>query len=320
MKRNTIAITGLQNAGKTSFSQRLVTGKYITSQPTFGVDVEFTQYNGLPIQIWDMGGHESFRKHIWRNYVNQSSALIFIFDASDFSKMNESVEWFWNCYSWVADKEIPILFLANKWDLVKDQNATMETIVKEFRLNEISIKAINTPFRFFFISVKSGAYISEAMNWLVLKHLLNKQRQQNNILSFDVFIKFEDYVAHLHDNTESRKIVMDAIDVYKKKWINSNSSLLNVLEEINFNGYKVLFISYPEKAILVSTKTEFIEKGIFGEIIEKLETVEISEDINNLHILLEKAKSELEKYFQSDISASLSCDYLQQQLVSHEQI
>jgi GTPase SAR1 family protein len=60
MKRNTIAITGLQNAGKTSFSQRLVTGKYIVSQPTSGVDVEFAQYNGLPIQIWDMGGDESF--------------------------------------------------------------------------------------------------------------------------------------------------------------------------------------------------------------------------------------------------------------------
>ena len=40
MKRLTISITGLPKAGKTSFTQRLLTGSFITTQPTFGVDVE----------------------------------------------------------------------------------------------------------------------------------------------------------------------------------------------------------------------------------------------------------------------------------------
>ena len=82
MKRITIAITGLPRAGKTSFTQRLLTGSYISFQPTLGVDVEFAKYKNYPLQIWDMGGQIAFRKHIWENYVKQSSAIIYIFDVT----------------------------------------------------------------------------------------------------------------------------------------------------------------------------------------------------------------------------------------------
>ncbi|MHA1398629.1 MAG: ADP-ribosylation factor-like protein, partial [Candidatus Heimdallarchaeaceae archaeon] len=196
MERTKIAITGLQNSGKTSFSQRLITGKFITTQPTFGVDVEFTKFREIPIQIWDMGGHSSFRKHIWKNYVLQSSALIYIFDASDFTSIDESAKWFWNCYSWIEGKDVPILFLANKWDLVKNEDEAIEKIVSKFQLDKIASKAMNTAFRFFFVSVKTGAYIEEAMNWLLGKKITLIERQKEDIISFDIFIKVNDYIAH----------------------------------------------------------------------------------------------------------------------------
>ncbi len=308
MKRATIAITGLPAAGKTSFTQRLITGSYITSQPTFGVDVEFTSYQELPLQIWDMGGHMAFRKHIWRNYVEQSSGLIYIFDASDIELMEESVEWFWECYSWIEEKEVPILFLANKWDLVENKDEVMEKIISGFRLNDIASKALKTPFRFFFISVKTGAYLTEAMNWLVVKHLLNKQKPQTNVLSFDLFLRHDGYMAHIHDNSSTRNQTMEIINVYRKKWRSNPNSILNLFEEINYNDQKVFFASYPNRAIVIITENEHIDKAIVVNIVENIQNLEDTHDINIFYSVFESTKDELLKSFQSEISHTLSCD------------
>ena len=308
MVRTTIAITGLQNAGKTSFSQRLVSGAYILSQPTYGVDVEFTQYRGVPIQIWDMGGHASFRKHIWQNYVEQSSALIFIFDASDLTNMEESAEWFWNSYAWIAEKQIPILFLANKWDLVKETEETIDKIVSGFNLKKISETALETPFRFFFVSVKTGAFISEAMNWLIGKSLNQSKDQKREVISFDLFIKIDNYIAHLHDNTDKRNMVANLINTYKEKWSSTIDSLIDVLEEIVFEKYRVLFISYKNKAIVISSKREFLDQSVFKNLVQDISLSKFNDNINGFYNLFEETKSELEKYFQVEIASSLSCD------------
>jgi len=310
MKRTTIAITGLPGAGKTCFTQRLLTGNHITSQPTFGVDVEFASYKNLPLQIWDMGGHMAFRTHIWENYIKMSSGLIYIFDASDLSQLEESAEWFWKCFSWIEDKKAPILFLANKWDLVEDEERVMSSIVEGFRLNEIALKSLDSPFRFFFISVKTGAYFSDALNWLIVKQFIEKQIGQNKIISLDIFVKIGDSLAHIHDNSRERNEVLSTIDIYKKKFEQSESGTLNLLEEISYEGHKVLHISQSSMSILVISKEDFIDRAGFTNILEKIKTEKSFEDINGFYTLYENVKESVSKNFHTDISTTLSCDLL----------
>ncbi|MCG3220748.1 MAG: GTP-binding protein [Candidatus Heimdallarchaeota archaeon] len=310
MKRTTIAITGLPKAGKTCFTQRLITGNLITSQPTFGVDVEFASYKDLPLQIWDMGGHMAFRTHIWENYIKMSSGLIYIFDASDLSQMEESAEWFWKCFSWIEDKKAPILFLANKWDLVKDEEVVINSIVEGFRLNEIALKSLDSPFRFFFISVKTGAYISDAMNWLVVKQFIEKRKFPNKILSLDVFVKIGNSLAHIHDNSQERNEVLSTIDAYKKKFEQSGSEKLNLLEEMSYDNHKVLYISHSSMSLLVISEEDFIDRAGFSIILEKIKTEESYEDINEFYTLYENVKESVLKNFHTDISSTLSCDLL----------
>ncbi|MHA1302846.1 MAG: ADP-ribosylation factor-like protein [Candidatus Heimdallarchaeaceae archaeon] len=310
MKRFSIAITGLPQAGKTSFTQRLLTGSFISSQPTLGVDVEFAEYQGYPLQIWDLGGHMAFRKHIWKNYIVQSSALIFIFDASDLDKMEESSKWFWKCLSWIENKSIPILFLANKWDLVKDKEESMEKIVQGFKLNDLVASDTKRSFRFYFISVKTGEYLSDAMNWLILKHFVEKHIVSSSILTLDLFVSSEHLIMHIHDNTANRVKVEDIIKVYKRKWLNSfESKSLNSLEEINYQDYKAVFFSYPRKALLITTSSDFIEKGPFINLIEKLDKFDIKlEDEVSRYQIFEKIKDELSKSFHPHLAKTLSCE------------
>ena len=310
IKRTTIAITGLPMAGKTCFTQRLITGNHIESQPTFGVDVEFASYKDLPLQIWDMGGHMAFRTHIWENYIKMSSALVYIFDASDLSQMEESAEWFWKCFSWMEDKKAPILFLANKWDLVEDPEAVINAIVSGFRLNEIALKSIDSPFRFFFVSVKSGAYISDAMNWLVVKQFIEKRKLQNTILSLDIFVKINGNIAHIHDNSRERKEVINTINTYRTKFEESEKDSLNLLEEISYEGHKVLYISHSQLSLLVISKEDFIDRSSFSNILEKIKPNQPFEDVNEFYTLYEHIKDSVSNNFQLDISSTLSCDLI----------
>ncbi len=310
IKRTTIAITGLPKAGKTCFTQRLITGNHIESQPTFGVDVEFASYRDLPLQIWDMGGHMAFRTHIWENYIKMSSGLIYIFDASDLSQIEESAEWFWKCFSWIEDKQAPILFLANKWDLVEDQDAVMDVIVSGFRLNELALKSIHSPFRFFFVSVKTGAYISDAMNWLIVKQFIEKRKFQNKILSLDIFVKINGNIAHIHDNSRERNEVINTINIYKTKFEESESNALNLLEEISYEGHKVLYISHSQLSLLVISKDDFIDRSGFSNLLDKIKTDKSFEDINEFYTLYENIKDSVSANFHLDITSTLSCDLL----------
>ncbi len=308
MQRTTIAITGLQNSGKTSFTQRLLTGTYVTPQPTYGVDIEFATYRDYPLQIWDLGGHMVFRKNIWQNYIKQASAFVYIFDASNLDTMFESAEWFWKCFAWIENKGLPVVFLANKWDLVEDKEKTMDKIASGFRLDEMTSKALDSPFRFFFVSVKTGEYISDAMNWLIVKNFIDKKNINTKILTLDLFMKVDQFSIHIHDNTVNRNNSSDIISTYFKKWQNSESNIIEMLEELTYNDLKVFIFSQPNKSIVITTKSEVLDKSIFAQIIEATNNIDSIEDIYSYVNVYENTKQLLINSFQADISNSLSCD------------
>ncbi len=315
MKRITIAITGLPNAGKTSFTQRLLTGSYISFLPTLGVDVEFAKYKDYPLQIWDMGGQIAFRRHIWENYVKQSSAIIYVFDASDLSHLEEGVEWFWKVLSWTEKKDIPILFLANKRDLVQDRESIMEKVISSFRLNELGSSDSLRSFRFFFVSVKTGAYIDEAMNWLIIKQFVETKQIISEIVSFDMFIVGEDFYAHYHDNSDKRNQISELIENYKKKWIQSKKFPVTLVEEMIYGEYRVLYLSFPNKAIVLTTKTETDERSTLTNMLNNITVPLPLSDCNKAYELLDYTIEELNKVFLTYISASLSCDIIADELI-----
>ncbi len=278
MKRYTIAITGLPNAGKTTFTQRLITGRFTTNQPTLGVDVELTDYNGHLLQIWDMGGHYAFRKHIWKSYILQSKALIFIFDASDLSNLKEAKDCFWDTISWVSGKQTSILFLANKMDLVKEKDETIEKVVSEFELNKLAAEKPESSFRFFFVSVKTGEYISDAMQWLIKSVTYTYLTHSYSIDTFDLFLKVGDNVVHIHDNSSFRSTALKMISLYKERWTKLiQEERSETFEELNYSNFKVIFIIYKKIALLVTTKVTTINKTYLRNVITQIE-----QDINNI--------------------------------------
>lgn len=134
--------------GKTSILSRFVDDKY-TSEYRCNVGVEFRvkslfldEKTGADLQIWDTCGEERFRT-ITRQYYRDSNGVILIFDLTNrnsFEKLN----------SWMEDinnfgpKEIKILIVGNKSDLVDDRIVTFNEInifISKLNVNYIEVSA-----------------------------------------------------------------------------------------------------------------------------------------------------------------------------------
>lgn len=168
ISKYSIAIAGINNAGKSSFVQRLTKNEFSDdNQSTLGMDVAFLKINDKSIQIFDLGGQSVFRRLIWQNYIHLSQGIIFIFDSTDPTTIEDGKSWFWQIVdNWTSEK-IPIIFLANKWDL--DNKLSLNEIIKKLELNRLSEKYHGRSFNIYDCSAKTGYNVNEAFNWLIDK-------------------------------------------------------------------------------------------------------------------------------------------------------
>ncbi|KIH44623.1 hypothetical protein ANCDUO_25350 [Ancylostoma duodenale] len=66
-----VLILGLDNAGKTTITKKFL-----------GFNIKTVDFHGFTINFWDVGGQKSLRSY-WRNYFEQTDALIWVVDSGD---------------------------------------------------------------------------------------------------------------------------------------------------------------------------------------------------------------------------------------------
>lgn len=159
-----ITVIGLPQAGKTTFVNRMITGNFIIPQPTTGMNFERVDVQDAHFDIFDLGGHEIYRKTMWESYVRLSYGIIFIIDSANESVLQEAKKEFWRCINLKKqDEEFLVLFLCNKSDLERSMN--LETLVKELELFKLA-QIPNLTYQFFKVSMKTGENFELVMSWL----------------------------------------------------------------------------------------------------------------------------------------------------------
>ncbi|MHA1225030.1 MAG: ADP-ribosylation factor-like protein [Candidatus Heimdallarchaeaceae archaeon] len=146
-----LVIIGLPSAGKTTFVKRLKTGKFQETKPTLGMQYESKEIGDVKFDIFDLGGHISYRRTIW-------------IDSADQDSFEEAKEEFWNSIQLKEDQdEFVILFLCNKSDL--KESVDLEDIIEKMELYKLVDKE-NASFQFFKTSMKTGENVEVALKWL----------------------------------------------------------------------------------------------------------------------------------------------------------
>ncbi|MCG3215315.1 MAG: GTP-binding protein [Candidatus Heimdallarchaeota archaeon] len=159
-----LVIVGLPQAGKTTFVRRVLTGEFEQTSTTLGMQFETTEVGDARFDIFDLGGHESYRKTIWQTYIKLAYGVIFIIDSANPESFDEAKKEFWRAMEIKGKQdEFIILFLCNKTDL--EESSSLEKIINHLELFKLAEKE-NASFQFFKTSMKTGENIDNALNWM----------------------------------------------------------------------------------------------------------------------------------------------------------
>ncbi|MFX0113910.1 MAG: ADP-ribosylation factor-like protein [Candidatus Hodarchaeota archaeon] len=172
-----LIVAGLENAGKTSLIRALRGQNFSFPNPTLGIDVETYQFGDQLVQLFDLGGHRSFKETLWEAYVGMADGLVFVVDSnSSVERLREAKSWFWETVGWTRDNSA-IMFLANKTDL---PHIDISEIVRIFELKQLS----NTPgrsFAYFKTSALTGIGVEDSFFWLLERATRIAQRRTAKI-------------------------------------------------------------------------------------------------------------------------------------------
>ncbi|CAF3439638.1 unnamed protein product [Rotaria sp. Silwood1] len=139
-KAITIAILGLDNAGKTTTARVLEKAPVDSVTPTIGyAQTEITLKNER-IKLIDLGGAKTFRD-AWRHYYDDAYGFVYVLDSSEENRLGENRDVLKKLLKEEKVKGKPILILANKQDKpdALDKNAIVEDLKIERLVNENQI-------------------------------------------------------------------------------------------------------------------------------------------------------------------------------------
>jgi len=167
-KEATILFLGLDNAGKTTLLHVLRDNQAHVSEPTRHATSEDLIMGTVKFTTYDLGGHYAARR-IWKDYCHQVDGIVFLVDAADSDRFEESRKELANLLASQDLKDVPFLVLGNKVD---KKGAVGEKDLRDsLGLKNTTGKSKNTekgirPVELFMCSVTKRKGFADGFKWL----------------------------------------------------------------------------------------------------------------------------------------------------------
>ena len=160
-KHRRVLLVGLDAAGKTTLLFRLYAGKTLNTIPTVGFNVKAVPFQGLQLQVWDVGGQDQLRE-FWRHHFTGTQGAVFVVDAADRDRLADARA---ALETVAADEQLAnaaVLVLANKQDAPNAvPPAELEQLLDVQRLCGHKKWTVQPT------TLTTGEGVTEAFTWLV---------------------------------------------------------------------------------------------------------------------------------------------------------
>ena len=121
----------------------------------------FQVQDGFKLNVWDIGGQREIRPH-WRNYYDQTDAIVYVVDSSDEGRVAEVKDNLAELMGEELLQRVPLLIFANKQDL--DLALAADEVSEALDLASISERSWNIQAC---SALEGGSGLSEGMTWLI---------------------------------------------------------------------------------------------------------------------------------------------------------
>ena len=164
-----VFLFGIDEVGKSSFTRRIKTGKFNDNYftPSKRFNIEYIQRQDGLLSIWDSPGQSTFREK-WLLGLQDSNIIIYIIDVASQLRFDESKTEFWKIYNEHDLKDIPLLILGNKIDLINHNNSNNDEQLKRTEKEIIDFFEFDSlqhnKWKFVFTSVKTSYNIEKVLN------------------------------------------------------------------------------------------------------------------------------------------------------------
>eukprot|EP01062_Namystynia_karyoxenos_P068114 TRINITY_DN62409_c0_g1_i1.p1 TRINITY_DN62409_c0_g1~~TRINITY_DN62409_c0_g1_i1.p1 ORF type:complete len:186 (+),score=73.25 TRINITY_DN62409_c0_g1_i1:101-658(+) len=160
-KEMRILMLGLDNAGKTTIVKKFNNEDIHTISPTLGFNIQSLQYRGYTLNIWDVGGQQTLRSY-WRNYFEQTDALIWVVDSHDVARLDDCRR---ELAALLREEKLAgatLLIFMNKQDIPSALGA--DEIARRLGLDSLQT---SRHVRTVACSAVTGAGLAEGIDWVV---------------------------------------------------------------------------------------------------------------------------------------------------------
>lgn len=125
-----------------------------------GFNIKSLTRENFNLKIWDIGGQKTIRPY-WRNYFENTDALIYVVDSADTKRMVECGFELEELLKEDKMKNVPLLVFANKQDLVGAMEA--DEMAEQLQLTSIR----DRPWQICGCSAKEGQGLEDGMGWVI---------------------------------------------------------------------------------------------------------------------------------------------------------
>ncbi|MHA1819690.1 MAG: Rab family GTPase [Promethearchaeota archaeon] len=157
-----ICLLGDGGVGKTSLVYRFIENRFSTDfKSTLGVNLLKKEVNiddkSVSVQIWDLGGQDSFKK-LRKLYLEGSQGALVVFDKTNRKSFDNLNDWIFSFKE--SQENAPMVLIGNKIDLT-DQIVIDDAEAKDFALKN-NMEYIST-------SAKTGEKVEDAFKSLIAR-------------------------------------------------------------------------------------------------------------------------------------------------------